>query len=161
MSAYDGKEAEASALQHYHGVPNLPHTPAEKGFWRRFLETAMPWFAHKWDLADRAADARLAKEVADAELTSAQALLTRAQAAQEAMKAISMAQAMEEQKLAVLPVIPATPEEIEAAAEAILNKIAELSWKKGTQIRVRSMEEEGAVSSSAASDVAEEAADEE
>jgi hypothetical protein len=138
VSAYGGDEEkpEVVALQRYSGVPNPPHTPVEKGLWRRFLETAMPWFAHKWELADRAADARLAKEVADAELTHAQALLTRAQAAQEAMKAISMARAMEAEKLADLPAAPATPEELEAAAQAILAKVAELGWKRGTRIQI-------------------------
>ncbi|MBB4634411.1 hypothetical protein [Longimicrobium terrae] len=134
---YDSNEDEPVPLQRYTGIPNPPRTPAEKGRWQRFLETVLPWFAHKWELADRAADAQLDKLSADAELTRAQARLANAQADQEALKAVGMARDAEAKKIAETPIVPASSEEIAAAARKLAAKLEELAWRYGLRIEIR------------------------
>lgn len=133
MSGFHGEGDEVTALQRYQGVPNSQHMPSEKGRWRRFLEAAMPWLKHKWELADAAADARLAQEIAKAEQMQAQAELTRVQTAQAALQTIAMARDLEQQKLKSGGMPPLAIEELEGEMAAIAEKIHTLGWKHGTQ----------------------------
>jgi hypothetical protein len=150
MSGFHDDRDELTAIQRYQGVPNSQHVPLEKGRWRRFLEAAMPWLKHKWELADAAADARLAQEVAKAEQMQAQAELTRVQTAQAALQTIAMARDLEQQKLKSGEMPPLAMEELEVEMAAIAEKIRTLGWKYGTQFNFQVASEVQNASSSAA-----------
>lgn len=97
----------------------------------------------KWDLANRAADSRLRKEEADARAVDAHTILTLEQAKQTAVQTALLAREMEAAKLAQIPQMPATDEEIREMARVILEKMEELGWKRGARFAVRISEAEG------------------
>jgi hypothetical protein len=124
----------------YRGVPDTPTVPGESSRWRKFLEWAMPWLKHKWDLGDRVISARAAQEVAKAAQEQAKARQMMAEArqaevkvAQDTLRTITMAREMEREKLAGVDLTPATPSELEQEMRDILAKMQTLGWKYGSK----------------------------
>jgi hypothetical protein len=136
VNPFEPESSDLAPVTEYRGLPNETQVAGEKGRWRRFLEALLPWLSHKWGLAERLADARVRKEMAEAHILEAKA-------AQEALKTIDMAKRMEAEKLNNIDAIVSEAESpteyaerLRHEMEQIQEKLDTINFRHGTRIEL-------------------------
>lgn len=135
-------ETRISQIQKYNGFPK-ELTDKEISLWKKFLRSVLPWVTKKWELGNAYLEAKVVKEINEANKIKAETELLQIQAETEARNIIDITNYQEEVAAKEIKAKPLADEEIEANIKEIIEKMKLMYLKYGFKISISLEYDEG------------------
>lgn len=131
-------------IQKYQGQPKNA-SPKNISGWKKFLRIVLPWLTKKWELGNAYLEAKVEKEVNEANKIKAETILLQIQAEKEIQGIIDNAGYKDEANAISIDLTPISEKELSEQAQELSEKLKMLYLKFGLRINISIEQEHSSV----------------